>query len=123
MNQIIEQRHQIPLATAVAASTPGRMSLAENLYQEALSVFFSGQLTGKCPKVLKVRSVIKDGEAAGQVVLARIVDFETGLFIELSGTLNEAREAIRGPFLAYGQFYVSEGQNPQLANTQTKLWR
>jgi hypothetical protein len=52
-----------------------------------------------------------------------VVDFETGLFIELSGTLNEAREAIQGPFLAYGQFYVSEGQNPQLANTQTKLWR
>jgi hypothetical protein len=123
MIMTIEPRHQIPLNTALAASPPGQKTLVENLYREARSLFFQGQLSGQLPKLLPVRTVIGEDQNQGRVILARVVDFETGFFVELSGTLNAKQEPVRGPFLGYGKFHLSEAQNPQLANTQTKLWR
>lgn len=122
---MIRQDHDIPLSTAVSASTPGKGPLVSALYAEAEALFLGKP--GKGGNVIKTRIAAKpDGPAKPNRahVLARVVDFETGFFIELTGVQDtQSNEVLTGPFLAYGKLYVSENKNPQLSNTQTKIWR
>lgn len=121
----MKQEHSIPLTTAISTSTPGKGALAEALYNEAEALFFD-KLTNRGSNVLKSRLTSKPNGPAKPsrvFVVARVVDFDTGFFIELSGTLDSRGTALTGPYLAYGKLYVSESKSPQLSNTQTKIWR
>lgn len=119
------EQHRIPLTTAVNASTPGKMVIAQALYQEAEDLFFNRP--GKGGNVIKTRITAKpDGPIKPNQahVIARVTDFESGFFVELSGVLDsKSGAALTGPFLTYGKLYLSESKNPQLSNTQTKIWR
>lgn len=124
---MIDQRHSIPLETAVTASTPGRRALVQSLYAEAEAVFFDRYSKGGT--VLRSRQVLsklKKDKMELHTIVAEVVDLESGLFIRLNGSLDVAKspaEAMSGPFLVFGKQFVSEMQNPQLQNTATKIWR
>jgi len=120
---MIEPKHSIPLTTAITASTPGKNALIEALYSEAQDLFFDRQ--GKGTNLSRIRMVVKgEGQPKdSQAILARVVDNETGFFIELTGVIDKSAKAVSGPFLCYGKLYLNEWKNPQLSNTQTKIWR
>ncbi len=121
----MNEQHSIPLTTAISASTPGKRALAESLYSEAEALFFNRPSRGG--NIVKNRLTTKaesEGKPSQIYVQARVIDFESGFFVELSGVLdNKAGTAVTGPFMSYGRLFVSETKNPQLSNTQTKIWR
>ncbi len=110
--------------TAVKASTPGNGPLAEALYAEAESLLLNKPC--KSGNVTKYRTVVKPlRDAESETIIARAVDNETGFFIELSAVFDKTdkTKAVTGPFMNYGKLYVSESKNPQLSNSQAKIWR
>jgi hypothetical protein len=123
----IEQRHNIPLTTAISASTPGKGALVTTLYHETENVFYRRQESNG--NVIRTRTLLKPEESDPPTlerVLATVTDQESGLFVQLSGVLDTAKtpfKVIEGPFLAYGKKFLAEIKNPQLQNTATKLWR
>ena len=121
---MIDQRHSIPLTTAVQASTPQKGALAEALYHEAEALLFNRPIKSSNVSKYRLVAVQKLENKEHRPVQARVVDNETGFFVELSAIIDEETgAAVTGPYLVYGKMYVIESKNPQLSNTQTKIWR
>lgn len=124
---VIKPQHNIPLTTAIAASTPSKGSLVTSLYHELERLYFQKE-DGK-GNVIRTRIVLKpeDGDAPGlERVIATVTDQELGLFIQFNGTLDTTKQPpkpVEGPYLTYGKKFLTEFKNPQLQNTATKLWR
>lgn len=116
---MIEQRHEIPLTTAVSKSVPGKGALIQSLYHECDSLLHNRPT--KTTSVGKVRVVtpLKDGEQ----VTATITDEATGLFVQLTGSFLPDGSRKDGPFLVFGKKYLEESKIPQLSNTGVKLWQ
>jgi hypothetical protein len=122
---IIEPRHKIPLDTAVSNSTPGRRALVQNLYDCAMKEFF-GQQQNEPENFWIFRETGPTREKGTAAVTVTVTDMESGLFIQLVGTVFKAgtpTTAKEGPFLTYGKKYLAETKNPQLHNTAVKIWR
>lgn len=124
---VIKPQHNIPLTTAIAASTPGKGSLVTSLYHEAEALFFARQESNA--NVIRTRTILKPEEtdaATAERVIATVTDQESGFFVQLSGVLDMSKtppRPVEGPYLTYGKKFLTEIKNPQLQNTATKLWR
>lgn len=116
---MIDAKHQIPLATAITASAPGRRALVEALYREACALFFN--TAAKEAGGDRTRTSAATG--ANFQVSASVMDSETGLFVQLNGELAPDGQAVSGPFLTYGKKYLVEAKNAQLSNTAVRLWK
>ena len=116
---MIEQRHEIPLTTAISKSVPGKGSLVQSLYHECESLLHN-QPT-KTPTVSKTRVVLQTKD--GDQVTAIVTDEATGLFVQLTGTFSPDGSKKDGPFLVFGKKYLEEAKIPQLSNTGVKLWQ
>ena len=115
---MIKQEHEIPLATAVSKSCPGRGSIAQALYNECESLFLN-QPT-RTTTVSKTRNATPVKE--GNQIVATVTDEQTGLFVQLSGVINAEGRVATGPWLVFGKKFLEESKNPQLSNTGVKLW-
>ena len=114
---MIDQRHEIPLTTAITKSAPGRGAVIESLYREAMSLF--NNVPTRTMTVTKQRSQLPAKNGAH--VTATATDGATGYFVQLTG-LVEDNVVKEGPFLIFGKKFLEESKNPQLANTGVKLW-
>lgn len=120
---IIEPRHQIPLDTAISNSTPGRRALVQSLYDCATKEFF-GQEQREPANFWIHRESRPTKEKGTEAVTVTVTDTDTGLFIQLGGTVFKTTSSAKeGPFLTYGKKYLAEIKNPQLHNTAAKIWR
>jgi|SRR5271157_1255335 len=118
---MIEQRHEIPLTTAITKSTPGKGALVESLYRECLSLFVNTPTrTTTATKQRNANPV--PGSETLKAVVAIVTDNTTGLFIQLSGIV-AGDKAAEGPHLTFGKKFLEESKNPQLANNAIKLWQ
>lgn len=116
---MIDPKHEIPLTTAISASCPGRGSVAQALYNECLNVFKNTE--SRTSTVTKQRSVFN--VQGGTHVTAIVTDNDLGLFVQLSGVVNESGVVTEGPFLVFGKKFLEESKNAQLSNTAVRLWR
>ena len=114
---IIEQRHEIPLTTAINKSAPGRGAIVESLYRECLNLF--NNVPTKTSGVTRQRSQLQAKN--GTHVTASVTDDPTGYFVQLTG-LFDGTEKKDGPYLVFGKKFLEESKNPQLANTGVRLW-
>ena len=120
---MIDPRHQIPLDTAVANSTPGRRALTQQLYACAMREFL-GQRQ-KEPDTFWIHRETRPASAKNtEGLTVTVTDMDTGLFIQLVGVVFKTPVAAKeGPFLTFGKKYLAETKNPQLHNTAVKIWR
>ena len=122
---MIEQRHEIPLTTAITKSVPGRGALVASLYHECLNVL--NNVPSKTGTVTKFRTTQPiedlDGKKLGEQVTAIVTDNDSGLFIQLAMTTAPNGAKRDGPFLVFGKKYLEEAKIPQLSNTGVKLWQ
>ena len=114
---MIEQRHEIPLTTAINKSAPGRGAIVESLYRECLNLF--NNVPTKTGGITRHRTQLQAKN--GTHVTATVTDDTTGYFVQLSG-LFENGEKKDGPYLIFGKKYLEESKIPQLSNTGVRLW-
>jgi hypothetical protein len=120
---LINPRHKIPLDTAVANSTPTRRALVQNLYICAMREF-TGERQQEPENFWIHRETRAASSRGGQAVTVTVTEMETGLFVQLTGTLSKASsEVLEGPYLTYGKKYLAETKSHQLQNTAVKIWR
>lgn len=117
----IAPQHQQPLNIAIGNSTPGQGARAEMLYRKAFDLFH-GKDVGEGP--WQPQRLVITATPKIETVLATVTDNDTGLFIQMTGTLDKKTgTALTGPNMVYGKKYLEESRSPQLANNGIRIWR
>lgn len=121
----MDERHAIPLQTAINASVPGRKNLILSLYTEAEKLFRNQESNTKTFHRDRVTEKAQTrGGAEVVAVSATVTDHESGYYVQLNGSMTpDQSKTVEGPFLTFGKIFVQEVRNPQLQNTATKIWR